>query len=488
MRVLMIAAGVGLAMVSSFVAAEKPAPITVDHLAQGTSDPSKWLHYGGNYANWRYSPLTDINRDNVGKLKPAWIFQTGIPGQFETSPVVADGMMFITAAYNNVFALDAVSGEMRWHYEHGMPSDIAICCGPTNRGVAILGDLLYMATLDARLIALDRATGEVVWNSEIAKYTDGYSATAAPLVVENKVIVGVAGGEYGVRGFLDAYDAATGKRLWRRYTVPAEGEPGTETWAGDSYKTGGGPPWNTGTYDAAARVLYWSTGNPSPDWNGDSREGDNLYTNSMLALDPDTGDMKWHFQYTPHDVWDYDGNTGAFLIDVDHAGQTVRTITQPNRNGFLYVLDAANGKFLRGAQYTVTLNWAKGLDANGRAILDPKYLPMPGGNPEYICPGNVGGQNGSYTAAYSPDTKLIYVPVVESCGKMEKQEAVFVNGTPFWGGGPGVMQAEDGSAFGTLSALEPATGKIKWVYKDQWPMVGGTLTTAGGCGSFKPAR
>ena len=455
------------------------APVTQEQLAKGTELTSSWLMYGGNYANWRYSPLADINKGNVGKLRPAWVFQTGVPGQFETSPVIADGVMYVTAAYNHLFALDARTGEMLWQYAHQMPSDIQICCGPTNRGVAISGDRIFMGTLDAHLVAFDRASGKVLWDVKMDEFKNGYSSTAAPLVIEDKVIIGIAGGEYGARGFIDAYDAATGKRVWRRWTIPGEGEPGVETWAGDSYKTGGAPAWSTGTYDPASRMLYWATGNPSPDWNGDTREGDNLYSNSVLALDPDTGDLKWHFQFTPHDVWDYDATNNLFLVDTEHEGKPVRAVVQPNRNGYFYVLDAATGKFLRGTQYTDTLNWARGLDANGRPILDPKYVPMPGGNPEFICPGNVGGQNGSYTAAYSPASKLLYVPVVEACGKMEKQEAVFVNGTPFWGGGPGEMHADEAS-YGHLSAIDAATGKIKWRYKDEWPLVGGTLATAGG--------
>ena len=479
MRSIFHSAALLLAL-SAGLATAADDPVTPAQLTRGTEDTANWLMYGGNYANWRYSPLTDITRDNVAQLRPAWIFQPGIPGQFETSPIIADGVMYVTAAYNNLFALDAVTGEMRWQYSHQMPSEIQICCGPANRGVAIAGDRLFMGTLDAHLVALDRSNGHVLWNVKMDEYANGYSSTAAPLVIDDKVIIGIAGGEYGARGFIDAYDVATGKRVWRRYTIPAEGEPGAETWAGDSYKTGGGPAWTTGTYDPEQRVLYWAVGNPSPDWNGDSREGDNLYSNSVLALNPDTGEIKWHFQFTPHDVWDYDGNTGLFLVDIVHAGKPVKAVVQPNRNGFLYALDAASGKFLRGTQYTDTLNWAKGLDANGRPIPDPKFVPMAGGNPEFICPGNVGGQNGSYTAAYSPATHLLYVPVVESCGKMEKQSAVFVNGTPFWGGGPGETQAEDESSYGHFSAIDPATGEIKWRYKDDWPMVGGTLATAGG--------
>ncbi len=481
------ALAVGLVMLSGPILAADPKPasraltaVTPARLAKGTADDSGWVMYGGSYDNGRYSPLADINRKNVKDLAASWIFQTGVAGQLEAAPIVADGVLYLTAAFNNVYALDAKSGEILWHYEHQMPGDLRACCGPTNRGVAIAGDTLYMATLDARLVALDRASGKVLWNVVLDDYKQGYSATAAPLVVNNVAIIGSAGGEYGARGFIDAYDLKTGKRVWRRYTVPLAGEPGVETWAGDSWKTGGGPPWNTGTYDAKTKLVFWATGNPSPDWNGDSRVGDNLYTNSVLALDPATGAMKWYFQFTPHDVWDYDATNGIVVTDLNIGGKDQHVVVQANRNGYVYVLDAASGKFIQGSQYTERLNWSKGLDANGRAQRDPKYVPMAGGNPEFICPGNVGGNNGSYTYAYSLQTRMLYIPTVESCGKMEKETAVFLNGTPFWGGGPGVTEGEDGASWGTVVATDPATGKIKWRYKDDYPMVGGALATGGG--------
>jgi len=455
-------------------------PVSDERLNNGTADTSAWLMYGGNLENWRHSPLAIINRDNVKELKAEWMFQTGIPGQLEAAPIVADGILYLTASYNNLYALDAVSGTVLWHYEHQMPSDLVICCGPTNRGVAIADDKVYMATLDARLIALHRATGRVLWNVAIDDYKIGYSATSPPLIVKDLAIVGVAGGEYGTRGFIDAYDRKTGKRRWRHYTIPGADEPGVETWAGDSWKTGGGPTWVTGSYDPQSDLLYWPTGNPSPDWNGDARKGDNLYTNSTLALDPDTGQRLWHFQYTPHDVWDYDATNNLIVIDTEHEGSMVRAVVQPNRNGYVYVLDGKTGEFLRGTQYVDRINWSKGLDENGRAVVDRQYIPMDGGNSEYICPGNVGGNNGSFTYAYSAATKLMYVPTIESCGKMEKAVTVFLNGTPFWGGGPGVMQGEDGSSYGHLSAIDPATGEIVWRYLDEYPLVGGAMTTAGG--------
>ena len=471
---------VGLQVGAALAAETALNPVTPAMLTEGNANTATWPLYGGNYANWRYSTLTDITRKNVSRLRPAWLFQPGVVGQFEASPTVVDGVMYVTAAYNNLFALNAATGEMLWHYTHKMPNDIQICCGPSNRGVAVTGNMVIMGTLDAHLIAFDRATGKVLWNITIDDYRRGYSVTAAPLVIDDKVIIGPAGGEYGVRGFIDAYAVGTGKRLWRRYTIPAKGEKGAETWAGDSYKTGGGPAWTTGTYDPALRLRYWAVGNPSPDWNGDAREGDNLYADSVLALDPDTGELKWHFQFTPHDVWDFDGNTGMFLVDTLFDGKPVRALAQPNRNGFLYVLDARTGKFLRGTQYTEKLNWATGLDANGRPIPDPKFVPMPNGNPEFICPGTGGGQNGAFTAAYSPQTKMAYVPMMESCAKAEKQTAVFVNNTPFWGGGPGETEGMAGSAYGRLAAVDMTTGKTIWSRRDPWPVMSGTLATAGG--------
>ena len=286
-------------------------PVSHERLLSGTAEPADWLMYGGSYDNSRFSPLGDINRDNVGSLSLAWVFQTGVPYQFQASPIVADGILYVTAAYNHLYALDAATGDPVWKYDHPLPRDLRICCGPSNRGVAIAGDTVFMGTLDARLVALHRRTGEVIWNVAVDEHTAGFSVTAAPLVVRDSVVVGVAGGEYGIRGYVDAYDVKTGQRQWRTYTVPAEGEPGAETWAGDSWKHGGGPTWVTGAYDAEQDLVYWGVGNPAPDWNGDGREGDNLYTSSVLALDPATGQIKWHFQFTPHDIWDYDGNTAC---------------------------------------------------------------------------------------------------------------------------------------------------------------------------------
>ncbi len=469
-----------VAITNSIAHAKDTRPVTAERLLEGTANSNGWVMYGGNYGNYRFSPLAEINKSNVSSLAPAWVFQTGIVGQLSSSPVVVDDVMYMTAPYNNLWALNAVSGDVLWHFEHEMPNDLILCCGPVNRGVAVKGNLLFMATLDARLLAIDRQTGEVRWNVVLNDYKIGYSSTSAPLVVGDLIITGIAGGEYAARGFVDAYHSLTGELVWRRYTVPVAGEPGIETWEGDSWKTGGGPTWSTGTYDPQTNLIYWPVGNPSPDWNGDVRLGDNLYTNSVLALEPETGNLKWYFQFTPHDVWDYDATNGLIVTDVEFKGKTVRALMQANRNGYVYTLDAVSGKFLHAFQYTDRLNWSKGLDANGRPTVDEHFVPKTGGNEEFICPGNVGGNNGSWSYAWSESTRLMYVPSIESCGKMTKESMQFVQGVPFWGGGPGITEGEVGSAYGVLVAVEPETKTIKWRYKDQYPMMAGALATGGG--------
>ena len=455
-------------------------PVTTDRLLKGTDDTSGWLMYGGNYGNWRYSPLTDINKKNVDEIVPVWLFQTGVPGaQFANSPIVVDGVMYVSAAFNNLWALDAKTGTILWHYEHDGAQDVALCCGAGNRGVAIKDDLIYMATLDAKLIAFERATGEIRWSAELEDYKKGYSATSSPLIVGDIIISGIAGGEYGVRGFISAFDAATGKKLWKRYTVPAAGEPGSETWAGDSWKTGGGPTWSTGTYDPETNLVYWGVGNPAPDWNGDVRKGDNLYTNSLVALEPATGEMSWYFQFTPHDEWDYDATNPLIVDDVEVNGKSVRAVMQPNRNGYVYTLDAKTGEYLKGFQYTDRLTWSSGLDENGRPIVNEDARPKnePG---EKVCPGLAGGHNGAWTYAYNPHKKLMFVPTVESCMPVFKEDIVWVQSQPFWGGGPTTPEADDGSAYGFIAAIDPAGGEIKWKHKNEHPFAAGALATGGG--------
>ena len=455
-------------------------PTTNADLLAGPADPEKWLLYGGDYANLRHSPIDDITPANVADLEVAWAFPTGTTEQFEVSPTIYDGIMYVTTSFNRLFALNAETGEIYWRYDHPLPDrqDMKLCCGTVNRGAALSGDLVLMATLDAKMVAFHRLTGEKQWEVTLAEHDEGFSATSMPMIVKDMAVIGIAGGEFGVRGFFDAYDVATGELRWRHYTVPVEGEPGVETWAGDSWKTGGAPAWTSGAYDPEADVLYWTTGNPSPDWNGDLRAGDNLYSNSLLAVDPDTGERLWHFQFTPHDVWDYDGNTQLFLVDVERDGAVTPAIVQANRNGFFYILDRATGAFIDASIYVEELNWAT-LDENGRPVVDPRANPTE--EPNYrVCPSNLGGMNGAWTGALNPDLGLAYIPVVESCQHYQKGITAFVKGQPFMGGTPIPIDVEAGKAHGHLSAIDVHTGEVRWRYMDRDPMMGGVLSLASG--------
>jgi alcohol dehydrogenase (cytochrome c) len=297
------------------------AQVTYERIRDAAKEPQNWLTYSGGYAGWRYSTLDQINAGNVSKLTMQWAFQTGDIGEFETTPIAVNGILYGTGQNDRAFAIDARTGRAIWRYQRVLPDHVKPCCGRVNRGFALLGDKVFMATLDAHVIALDTRTGNIVWDTTAADYKQAYTFTVAPLVVKDKVIVGVSGGEYGIRGFVDAYDAATGKRAWRFETVPGPGEPGHETWDAESWKSGGAPAWLTGTYDPELNLIYWPTGNPSPSNYGGERKGDNLYSNSMLALDADTGKLKWYYQFTPHDLYDYDATQIPVLVDADWEGK-----------------------------------------------------------------------------------------------------------------------------------------------------------------------
>ncbi|MSR12768.1 MAG: PQQ-dependent dehydrogenase, methanol/ethanol family [Gammaproteobacteria bacterium] len=454
-------------------------PVSNAMLETGHESGEQWLQYGGGYNNFRHSPITELSPENVGDLEFAWGFPSGTNGQFAASPVVYDGIMYMTASYNRLFALNAVTGELYWRYDHPQPADPRYCCGPTNRGVAIIDNKVIMATLDARLLAFDRFSGEILWNSEIEDYQRGFSATSAPLIVKNMAIIGVGGGEFGVRGFFDAFDINTGERVWRHYTVPAAGEPGVETWSGTSYETGGAPAWTIGAYDPELDTLYWTTGNPGPDWNGDARLGDNLYSDSVLALDPDTGERKWYFQFTPHDVWDYDGNTHLFLVDTEWQGSPVKAVVQANRNGFFYAINRETGAFLHANAYVEQLNWATSMEQDGRPVVDVSTYPSE--EPIVrVCPGIAGGMNGSVSGALNPDLGLAFVPVIESCQMLQKGISVHVEGQLFVGGTFIPVDVADSSAYGHISAIDYASGEIAWRYYDAEPLMAGVLSTAGG--------
>lgn len=459
------------------IAADAP-PVDDAMLRAPFADRSRWLHYGGDHLGHRHSPITSLDEHNVSKLQVAWAMPTGTQQQFEVSPIVYGGVLYASTSYDRVLALDARTGEILWRYDHPLPSDMRPCCGPVNRGVSIVGNTILMATLDARLVALDRRSGAVLWNSEIFDYRKGYSATAAPLVVGNEAIIGVAGGEFGIRGFFDAYDVQTGRRLWRHFTVPAAGEPGVETWAGTSYETGGAPAWSQGAYDAETDTLFWTTGNPSPDFNGDARAGDNLFSNSLLAVDRKTGARKWHFQFTPHDVWDYDGNTQIYLVDVEQGGERIPAIAQANRNGYFYLIDRRDGKFLRATQYVEQMNWAK-IGPDGRPIVGPEVYPDE--EPTHrVCPGNMGGMNGAWTGSFDPRRGLAFIPTVEACQLFVKGISVYSEGAPFMAGTPDTIDAAARKAYGHVSAIDVASGEVRWRAKQRFPMMGGVVSTASG--------
>ncbi|MBM3739551.1 MAG: PQQ-dependent dehydrogenase, methanol/ethanol family [Acidobacteria bacterium] len=450
------------------------AQVTHQRLLEAQAkEPGNWLTYSGNFSGHRYSPLTQINDTNAARLKPAWVYQTNSLQKFETTPLVADGIMYLSEPPSNVTALDPRTGRPLWRYRRTLPGDLRVCCGQVNRGVALLGDLVYVGTLDSYLVALDAHTGAVRWETKVAEYTGGYSITVAPLAVKDKIVVGVAGGEYGVRGLLDAYDAKTGKRAWRFWTIPGPGEPGNETWAGDSWKSGAAGTWVTGAYDPETNLVYWGTGNPGPDWNGEVRKGDNLYSDCIIAVDADTGKLKWYFQFTPHDIHDWDATEVPVLIDGEVRGQKRKLVIFPNRNAFYYVLDRASGQFLLGKPYAKQ-TWATGLDDNGRPIRVPGTTPTLEG--VQVWP-SVAGANNWYSPSYSPKNGLLYIAVREGGGVYFIGEAVFKEGQRFDGGG--FRSIPGGQDDGAIRAFKPATGEVVWEHKLFSPPFSGVLSTAG---------
>ncbi|HKV04678.1 MAG TPA: PQQ-dependent dehydrogenase, methanol/ethanol family [Candidatus Acidoferrales bacterium] len=452
--------------------------VTYEEIRHSASHPGDWLTYGGNYASQRFSELKQINKTNVNQLKLQWVYQLRRQGIFESSPIVVDGMMYVTEPPTTVTALDVRTGRPVWRWTAELPKNLlTIGLFPTNRGVSILGDTVYVATIDAHLVALDAKTGNMRWRVEIGDNKKAVAITQAPLAINGKIIVGMGGGEGGLRGYIDAYDAKDGKRLWRLYTIPTTGEPGVETWEGDSYKYGGATTWNTGAYDPELNTLYWGTGNPAPDWNGDARKGDNLYSCSLLAIDADTGKLKWYFQFTPHETHDWDASEPPILFDATINGKKRRIVAQADRNGFYYVLDRVTGEFITGQAYAKQ-TWAKGLDAKGRPIELPNIEPTTQGT--LIYPSITGSVNWT-SSSYSPLTGLFYVDTREMGAYYykghEKMDPYNPNDI---GGGGGQKLVNGDAAYTAVRALEATTGDRKWQFKmvgDSWT---GTLATAGG--------
>ncbi|MBZ2184995.1 MAG: PQQ-dependent dehydrogenase, methanol/ethanol family [Bryobacter sp.] len=447
--------------------------LTYERILNPDREPGNWLTYSGNYAGHRHSPLTEIHEGNVNKLKVAWVYQTNSLQKFETTPIVVDGIIYISEPPSNAAAIDARTGRALWRYRRQLPDDLRVCCGQVNRGVAVLGNLVYLGTLDGHLLALDARTGAIRWDTVVADYKLGYSITVAPLAVRDKIVIGVAGGEYGARGFLDAYHAQTGKQAWRFWTVPGPGEPGNETWKGDSWKVGAADTWVTGAFDPETNLIYWGTGNPGPDWNGDVRLGDNLYSDSLIAVDADRGKLKWYFQFTPHDVHDWDATEVPVLVDELVRGEKRKLLLFPNRNAFYYVLDRVTGKFLLGKEYAKQ-TWTKGLDDNGRPIRIEGTTPTLQG--VKVWP-SVAGANNWYSPAYSPVTGLFYVAVRDSGSVYYTGEAVYKPGERFDGGGYRAIPGEEEQGF--IRAYKPASGEVAWEYKLHSAPWSGVLSTAG---------
>jgi alcohol dehydrogenase (cytochrome c) len=473
-------AGVLVACLGGVLTAQQapPALVSIDEIARGLpADGSAWLTFGGDYNNHRHSPLTQITPENVSRLVPQWTFQTATLGNFQTTSLFRDNILYVTGPQNVAWAIDARTGREIWRYRRELPpSGLTACCGLVNRGFGVLGDKLFMTTLDAHLIALDMKTGAVVWDAVMEDYKRGYAATIAPLIVKDKVIVGSAGGEFGCRCFVDAYDAQTGKLAWRFFTIPGPGEPGNETWAGDSWQRGGSSIWVTGAYDPALNLVYLGTGNPGPDYHSDSRKGDNLYSDSIVALDVDTGKLQWHYQFTPHDVHDWDSTQVPILADLTIGGRERKVVMFANRNGFYYTLDRTNGEVILARPF-VRVTWAKEIGTDGRPVLLPGNMPDEKG--ALTCPDITGGTN-FYPPTYDPQQRLFFVTAREVCATYYAWKPEFTPGDRFTGGAAQRARGPDYPAYGALRAIDPTTGERKWEFRLLTPASAGLLSTASG--------
>lgn len=449
------------------------ADVSYERIRKADSEPGSWLTYSRTYNAQRFSPLKQINSANVAELEPKWMFQFQTTNKVQTTPLVADGIMYLTRPPNDVIALDAATGREFWRYEYRPAEDSIVCCGRVNRGLAILDGRLFMNTIDAHIMALDAKSGRLLWKTKMADHTAAYAATTAPLAIKDKVITGIAGAEYGIRGFIDAYDAATGERAWRFYTIPGPGEPGNETWEGDSWKNGGGSIWVTGAYDPELDLTYWGVGNPGPGYNGDVRMGDNLYSDSVVALDPDDGSLKWHFQFTPHDVHDFDAAQVPVLANLEFRGEPRKLMLFPNRNAFFYVLDRASGEFLLAKQFAKQ-TWAREIDDSGRPVRLPDTAPSKSGTA--VWPAASGAANW-HSPSFSPLTELIYVSAREGGEIYYSADAVYKPGDYFLGGEHKRILSEPNT--GAVRAIDPQTGEIRWEHPLVSRPYAGLMSTGG---------
>jgi alcohol dehydrogenase (cytochrome c) len=450
------------------------AGVTSADIATAFADPTRWLTFSGDYSGARHSPLRQITPRNVQRLAPQWTFQSGTYARgrgFETTPLALDGVLYVTGPNGYAWAIDARTGRPFWEYRRTLPDDLTYgASAPVNRGFGILGERLFLVSQDAHLVALERRSGVVLWDVELADYRIGYAATLAPLVVDDKVIVGISGGEYPTRGFVDAYDPATGARVWRFYTVPAPGETGSDTWPStESAARGGGGTWMTGSYDTRLGLLYWGTGNPNPTFHGADRGGDNLYTASLIAIEAATGKLRWHYQFTPHDTHDWDSNHVPVLATLPWQGRDREVVMVANRNGFFYVIDRATGELLLGKPYTAT-TWAREIGADGRPIV----LNDDGSGG---CLPDAWGSTNFNPPSYDPRLRLFFVSARETCATFHSQPPQYVPGQNTAGG---VVWADRDKAFGALRAIDVGTGDVRWEFRYPQPNLAGVMSTASG--------
>jgi alcohol dehydrogenase (cytochrome c) len=452
--------------------------VTSERLLHADQEPHNWLMYYGNYQGWRYSPLPQINTTNVQRLVVKWKFHTGSGDEnFQVTPLVVDGVMYLTNQRNEVFALHAETGKILWRYTYfhiefspQMPG--RFWGHAQHRGVAIAQGKVFLATQDAHLVALEARSGEVLWKTPAGDYEAGHEFTSPPLIVKDKAILGIVTGEKPTRGFIDAYNLQTGKRLWRFYTVPGPGELGHETWGGNSWQYGCGPAWLPGTYDAALHLVYIGTGNPCPMYSGEERPGDNLYTSAIVALDPETGQLKWYFQVIPHDLWDYDSANELVLVDMAVDGKPVKALLQASKNGYFYALDRTNGRLLYARPFVEKITWTTGLDVAGRP--SPGAFPTPEG--ALICPGAFGAKSWNHMA-YHPARGQVYIPASDMCQRVTQVRVPPRPGRMYYGGEGRVLGA---GADGILKALDVQTGEMRWQYRSKYPLMASVLATGGG--------
>jgi alcohol dehydrogenase (cytochrome c) len=453
------------------------ADVNYERILDARSEPQNWLTYYGAYNGQRFSPLDQINTENVKRLVPAWVFQAGSSGliagastySFEATPIVVDGVMFLSGWDGWVWALDAKTGTEIWRYKHAIPFDVSLCCGNVNRGVAVAQGKVFFVTANAHVLALDATSGKRVWDKTYGDVRAGESATVAPLVVKNMVIVGSSGGEFGVRGHLDAFDIESGEHQWRCYTIPKPGEPGSETWPadGEAWQRGGANCWLTGTFDAETNLLYVGTGNPAPDFDGGVREGDNLYTDSIIAVDVDAGQIRWHYQCTPHDVWDYDSISENILFEMDGR----KLLGHFDKNGYFFVLDRTNGELAQITPFVDRITWGA-ITRDGQ--VEAKVYPDKEGEPVHFYPGPAGAKEWTH-AAYSPQTGLFYVPVQDTGATATRRRREFKESIPYWGAG---VQVDAEDMTGSISAFD-GNGEEKWRWRARMPMCSSVVCTAG---------